>query len=207
MLASFIYRLALAFMRTLGWKFRGQKPAAKKFVLLGAPHTSNWDFFITLALIGHFDLPLRYMVKDQVFKGPWAGLLKSLGAIPIDRSKRVNVVDSTIEALQKNDNIVIGILPEGTRKRTEYWKSGFYHIAFGAGVPVVLAKVDGPTKTLTLGPSILLTGDIEADMAKIADYYKDAVAIFPDCFGPVRIKAPQETPQSSPDSAPQTDPS
>ena len=207
MLASFIYRLALAFMRALGWKFVGQKPPDKKFILLGAPHTSNWDFLITLALIGHFDLPLRYMVKDQVFKGPWAGLLRSLGAIPIDRSKRVNVVDSTIEAIQKNDSIVIGILPEGTRKRTEYWKSGFYHIAFGAGVPVVLAKVDGPSKTLTLGPSIHLTGNIEADMAKIADYYKDAVAIFPDCFGPVRLKVPAETPQSSPDSAPQTDPS
>ncbi|MBX3166023.1 MAG: lysophospholipid acyltransferase family protein [Candidatus Eremiobacteraeota bacterium] len=205
MLASFIYRLALVCMRALGWKFKGQKPSEKKFVLLGAPHTSNWDFFITLALIGHFDLPLRYMVKDQVFKGPWAGLLKSLGAIPIDRSRRVNVVDSTIEAIRKNDEIVIGILPEGTRKRTEYWKSGFYHIAFGAGVPVVLAKVDGPSKTLTLGPSLRLTGDIEADMAKIADYYKDAVAIFPDCFGPVRLKG--ETPQSSPDSAPQTDPS
>ncbi len=205
MLASFLYRLALVFMRALGWKFQGQKPPEKKFVLLGAPHTSNWDFFITLALIGQFDLPLRYMVKDQVFKGPWAGLLKSLGAIPIDRSKRVNVVDSTIEAFQKNDEIVIGILPEGTRKRTEYWKSGFYHIAFGAGVPVVLAKVDGATKTLTLGPAIMLTGDIEADMAKIADYYKDVVAIFPDCFGPVRLKG--ETPQSSPGSAPQTDPS
>lgn len=205
MLASFIYRLALVFMRALGWKFKGHKPPEKKFVLLGAPHTSNWDFFITLALIGHFDLPLRYMVKDQVFKGPWSGLLKSLGAIPIDRSRRVNVVDSTIEALVKNDEIVIGILPEGTRKRTEYWKSGFYHIAFGAGVPVVLAKVDGPSKTLTLGPSIMLTGDIEADMAKIAAYYADATAIFPECFGPVRLK--METPQSSPDSAPQTDPS
>lgn len=205
MLASFIYRLALVFMRALGWKFKGQKPPEKKFVLLGAPHTSNWDFFITLALIGYFDLPLRYMVKDQVFKGPWSGLLKSLGAIPIDRSRRVNVVDSTIEALQTHDEIVIGILPEGTRKRTEYWKSGFYHIAFGAGVPVVLAKVDGLSKTLTLGPAILLTGDIESDMAKIADYYSDAVAIFPDCFGPVRLRG--ETPQSSPDSAPQTDPS
>jgi len=207
MLASFIYRLALTFMRALGWKFVGRKPPDKKFILLGAPHTSNWDFPITLALIGHFDLPLRYMVKDQVFKWPWAGLLRSLGAIPIDRSKRVNVVDSTIEAIQKNENIVIGILPEGTRKRTEYWKSGFYHIALGAGVPVVLAKVDGPSKTLTLGPRIHLTGDIEADMAKIANYYKDAVAIFPNCFGPVRLKTAAETAQSSPDSAPQTDPS
>jgi 1-acyl-sn-glycerol-3-phosphate acyltransferase len=206
MLASFIYRLALVFMRTLGWKFQGQKPSEKKFVLLGAPHTSNWDFFITLALIGHFRLPLRYMVKDQVFRGPWSGLLKSLGAIPIDRSRRVNVVDSTIEALKTHDEIVIGILPEGTRKRTEYWKSGFYHIAYGAGVPVVLAKVDAASKTLWLGPAIYLTGDSDSDMARIADYYKGVVAIFPDCFGPVRLK-PADTPQSLPHTAPQTEPS
>lgn len=188
MLAKFINRLAYYLMRMLGWSFPGQKPPDKKFLLLGAPHTSNWDFLITLALMHHFDIPLRYMVKDQAFKGPWSGLLKSLGAIPIDRSRRVNVVDSTIEAIQSRDEIVIGILPEGTRKRTEYWKSGFYHIAHGAGIPLVLAKVDGAKKTLTLGPRIELTGDVEADMAKIADYYADAVAIFPDCFGPVRLK-------------------
>lgn len=81
MLASFIYRLALVFMRSLGWKFEGQKPAQKNLCCWGS-HTSNWDFFITLALIGHFDLPLRYMVKNQVFRGPWAGLLKSLGSHP-----------------------------------------------------------------------------------------------------------------------------
>ena len=188
MLAKIIYRLAYYLMRMLGWSFPGQKPADKKFILLGAPHTSNWDFLITLALMHHFDIPLRYMVKDQVFKGPWAGLLRSLGAIPIDRSRRVNVVEHTIEAFAKNDEIVIGILPEGTRKRTEHWKSGFYHIAVGAKVPLVLAKVDGPSKTLTLGPRIEVTGDIEADMAKIAEYYAGAVAIYPECFGPVRLK-------------------
>ncbi|MFN8614016.1 MAG: 1-acyl-sn-glycerol-3-phosphate acyltransferase [Vulcanimicrobiota bacterium] len=199
MLASFIYRLALIFMRALGWKFEGPQPVQKKFVLLGAPHTSNWDFLLTLALIGHFRLPLRYMVKNQVFRWPWAGLLKSLGAIPIDRSRRVNVVESTIEALKTYDQIVIGILPEGTRKRTEYWKSGFYHIAHGAGVPVVLARVDAASKTLRLGESFLLSGDVEADMAKIADFYKGVTAIYPDCFGPVRLK-PADNPQSSPGS-------
>lgn len=188
MLAKLIYRLAYHLMRLLGWSFPGQKPPDKKFLLIGAPHTSNWDFLLTLALIHQFDLPLRYMVKDQVFKGPWAGLLKSLGAVPIDRSRRVNVVDSTIEAIQRTPEIVIGILPEGTRKRTEYWKSGFYHIGLGAGIPLVLAKVDRPTKTVTLGPRIELTGDREADMARIAEYFADAVAIYPECFGPVRLK-------------------
>jgi 1-acyl-sn-glycerol-3-phosphate acyltransferase len=192
MLAKLIYRLAYYFMRMLGWKFPGQKPDDKKFILLGAPHTSNWDFLITLALIHHFDIPLRYMVKDQVFKGPWAGLLRSLGAIPIDRSRRVNVVENTIEAFENNDEIVIGILPEGTRKRTEHWKSGFYHIALGARVPLVLARVDGPSKTLTLGPRLEVSGDVEADMAKIAAYYEGAVAIYPECFGPVRLKPQSE---------------
>ena len=188
MLAKLINRLAYYLMRTLGWTFPGQKPPDKKFILIGAPHTSNWDFFITLALMHHFDIALRYMVKDQVFKGPWAGLLRSLGAIPIDRSRRVNVVDKTVEAFESRDQLVLGILPEGTRKRTEYWKSGFYHIALGAGVPLVLAKVNGKAKTLTLGPRIEVTGDIDADMARIAAYYEGAVAIYPECFGPVRLK-------------------
>lgn len=190
MLAKLIYRMAYWLMTTLGWSFPGQKPDDKKFILLGAPHTSNWDFVITLALMHKFDIALNFMVKDQVFRGPWAGLLRSLGAMPIDRSRRVNVVDNTIEAFQKNESMVIGILPEGTRKRTEYWKSGFYHIALGAQVPLVLAKVDGKEKTLTLGPRIEVSGDMRADMARIAAYFEGAVAIYPECFGPVRLKDP-----------------
>jgi 1-acyl-sn-glycerol-3-phosphate acyltransferase len=199
-----IYRIALKLMNLLGWRFVGQKPEDAKFVLLGAPHTTNWDFILTLALIGQFDLPLRFFVKDSVFKGPWGSWMKSLGATPIDRSRRVNVVERTIAAFQEHDRIVIGILPEGTRKRTEHWKSGFYHIAYGAGVPVVLAKVDGAKKSVELGPRLMLTGDRRADMAKIAAYYEGVVAIYPDCFGPVQLK-PGEEDQSSPDSAAKTE--
>jgi 1-acyl-sn-glycerol-3-phosphate acyltransferase len=175
-------------MKALGWRFAGERPKDPKFILLGAPHTSNWDFLLTLALMAHFDLPLRYMVKDSVFKGPWGGFFRSLGAIPIDRSKKYNRVEATIEAFRTQEKMVLGILPEGTRKRTEFWKSGFYHIAHGAGVPLVLAKVDGPNKTLTLGLRLETSGDIEADMAKIAAYYEGAQGIYPEKFGPVRLR-------------------
>lgn len=202
-----IYKLALAGMSLLGWRFLGEKPQDKKFILIGAPHTTNWDFLLTLCLIAKFDLPLRYFVKDTIFKGPFKSLLKSLGAIPIDRSRRVNMVDQTIQAFAENEEIVIGILPEGTRKRTEYWKSGFYHIAMGAGVPLILAKVDGKAKTVTLGLRLEASGDIQADMAIIADYYHGVQAIYPECFGPVRLKPETEAPpQSSPGSVPEMPP-
>jgi len=188
MLTRPIFGLALLLMRALGWRFLGEKPADSKFILLGAPHTSNWDFLLTLALVGHFDIPLRYMVKDSVFRGPWAGLLKALGGIPIDRSQRLNLVEKTIQAFQERDSLVLGILPEGTRKRTEFWKSGFYHIAHGAGVPLVRARVDGKAKTLTLGMRLQTTGDIEADMARIAAFYEGAIGIYPQNFGPVRLR-------------------
>lgn len=192
MLTRPIFRLALLLMRALGWRFSGERPGDPKFILIGAPHTSNWDFLLTLALVGHFDIPLRYMVKDSVFRGPWGGLLKALGGIPIDRSQSFNRVEKTIQAFQQRDSLVLGILPEGTRKRTEFWKSGFYHIAHGAGVPLILARVDARTRTLVLGKRLMPSGDIEADMKEIADYYEGAQGIYPENFGPVRVRPLEE---------------
>lgn len=192
MLARLIFKLSLAAMRLRGWSFAGERPADRKFLLVGAPHTSNWDFILTLALIGHFDLPLRYFTKDTIFKGPFNAFFRSLGAIPIDRSRKLNMVERSIEALKTHDEIVIGILPEGTRKRTDFWKSGFYHIAHGAGVPLVLAKVDGEAMCVSLGLRLETTGDIEADMEKIAAFYAGVKAIYPDKFGPVRVKPREE---------------
>lgn len=188
MLARILFRLGHALAAVLGWRFEGRRPPERKFVLLGAPHTSNLDFLLTLGLISEFDLPLHYMVKSSAFRGPFEPLLRSLGAVPIDRSRRASVVDRTIEAINANDDIVVGILPEGTRKRVDHWKSGFYHIARGAGVPIYLASINGPRRRVTLGPRIDATGDITEDMQPIVEFYRGVLGVHPEKTGPVRLR-------------------
>lgn len=192
MLAKFIYLLGNLMMRLRGWSFHGQTPTERKYIILGAPHTSNWDFILTMGLIYHFRVPLRYMIKDSVFKPPFGGVMRSLGGIPIDRSQHNNVVDSTIAAFQREPEIVLGILPEGTRKYVPYWKSGFYHIAHGAGVPLYLATVDGVKKRVTLAGRVETTGDIVADMKRIAVYYEGISGVVPEKGSPVRVRAQVE---------------
>ena len=189
MLARLAYKMSHLLMGMAGWSFHGETPKERKFILLGAPHTSNWDFILTLALIHHFSLPLRYMVKDSVFRWPFDHFIKSLGAIPIDRSKNNNVVEGSIQAFQDQDEIVLGILPEGTRKYTPCWKSGFYHIAHGAQVPLYLAVVDGTQKRVSLVARVETTGDIVADMEHIATFYEGIVGVTPEKGGPVRVRA------------------
>lgn len=157
-------------------------------MLLGAPHTSNLDFFLTLALIHHFDLPLRYLIKNSVFRGPLGPLIKSLGGIPVDRSRANNLVDSIVDTINSQDEMAIGVLPEGTRKYVDYWKSGFYWIALGAEIPIYPISVDGPAKRLQMGPKLTPSGDIEADVAILADFFGDTKGVNPECSGPVRVR-------------------
>lgn len=178
--------------KILGWKFVGERPPEKKVMLLGAPHTSNLDYFLTLALIHHWQLPLRYLVKNNAFKGPLAPLLKSLGGIPVDRSKSNQLVDSMVETIKAQDEIAMGVLPEGTRKYVEYWKSGFYFIAVGAEIPIYPVLVDGAEKTILMGPKMVPSGDLEGDVALLADFFGDTKGVKPEKSGPVRVRPREE---------------
>lgn len=161
-------------------------------MLLGAPHTSNLDYFLTLALIHHWQLPLRYLVKNNAFKGPLAPILKSLGGIPVDRSKSNQLVDSMVETIKAQDEIAMGVLPEGTRKYVEYWKSGFYFIAVGAEIPIYPVLVDGAEKTILMGPKMVPSGDLEGDVALLADFFGDTKGVKPEKSGPVRVRPREE---------------
>lgn len=167
-------------------------------MILGAPHTSNLDYFLTLALIHHYKLPLRYLIKNNIFKGPMAPLLKSLGGIPVDRNKSNRLVTNIIRTIQEQDEIAMGVLPEGTRKYVDYWKSGFYYIAEGAGVPIYPILVDGARKRLLMGPKLVTTGDIEADVAILAKFFGDTKGVIPENSGPVRVKPPRERTEKEP---------
>lgn len=188
MFIRFLCYLSHVLVRALGWRITGERPQERKVMILGAPHTSNLDYFLTLALIHHFRLPLRYLIKDQVFRGPWAPLLRSLGGIPVDRSKANNLVEGIINTIKAQDEIAIGVLPEGTRKYVPYWKSGFYHIATGAEIPIYPVSVDGPNKHLHMGPSLIPSGDIEADMELLANFFGDIKGVVPENSAPIRLK-------------------
>jgi 1-acyl-sn-glycerol-3-phosphate acyltransferase len=163
-----------------GWTEERMIPVERKFVVIAAPHTSNWDFPYFLGLAQQLDLPLSFMGKKSLFRWPFAGVMKELGGIPVDRSKSVNMVDQMIAEFKKRDTFMLTIAPEGTRGKVREWKTGFYHIAMGAGVPLVCGLMDYKRKRGGLGPAIWPTGDYEKDMAKVAEYYRSCTPRHPE---------------------------
>lgn len=165
-------------------------PPEKKYVALAVPHTSNWDGLLLVGLLQSIGLQMEWMVKDSWVKGPLGPVLRRVGAVGINRSKHTNVVDQMVAEFGKRDSFVLGIPPEGTRSRAEYWKSGFYHIARGADVPVVPGYLDFGRKRAGLGPALRLTGDVRADMDKIRAFYegKDPKPYDASKFGPLRLR-------------------
>jgi len=165
-------KLSLLFFKTNGWKAVGTKPALLKCVVIAAPHTSNWDFVYTICLAFIFRLNPVIMMKDSWFKGPMGPMFRWLGALPIDRSQTNNVVAQSIKKFQQRKRLILVVPPSGTRKRVFYWKTGFYHIAHGSAVPIVLGFLDYRLKVGGFGPTLMPTGDLEVDMVTIRDFYR-----------------------------------
>ena len=164
---------SVCFLRLAGWKVEGSLPAgAQKSVLIAAPHTSNWDLPYTLMVAFALRLNIYWMGKEQLFKPPFRGLMMWLGGIPVAREKSSNVVAASVQAIAQVDGPVQLIVPpEGTRDKTRYWKTGFYYIALGAQVPIVMAYMDYTKKISGLGPVFAPSGDLDADMATIKSFY------------------------------------
>ena len=193
----------------LRWRFYGEIPDAPKYVAIVAPHTSNWDFFILFMASRAIDLPFpNFAAKHTVFKGPIAWMLEKVGGIPINRTQRYNVVQQLVDAYNSHEKMILGITPEGTRSKSEYWRSGFYHIARGAGIPLVLIWIDYPTKTAGIMPVALPTGDVEADMASIRAFYAGCRGRHPELQSEARLRPttatnlePQQPPTDKPPKA------
>lgn len=183
---SHVFRLlALIGLKLTGWKAEGSKPeGVNKFVLIAAPHTSNWDFPVTLAIAFALNIKIYWMGKDSLFKGPMGPIMRWLGGIAVDRSKPGGLVASTVDTFNAAERLIVTIPPEGTRKKVTTWKTGFYHIAHGAGVPVVLGYLDFTEKRGGLGPAFYTTGDLEADMTRIKAFYAPIRGKRPDQFHP-----------------------
>ncbi len=173
-------RIALLFFKLAGWKSQGRKPDISRYVIIAAPHTSNWDFIYTLCLTFIYRIKPVIMMKDAWFRWPLGPLFRWLGVIPIDQSKSNNVVAQSIAHFNQSKNMILVLAPAGTRKRARQWRTGFYYIATGAGVPIVLGFLDYRRKIGGIGPTIHPTGDLEADMTVIQSFYKDIAGKHPE---------------------------
>lgn len=165
-------RLSVSTLHLMGWRVSGEKPKIDKYVIIAAPHTSNWDFPITLMVCFAMRLPIYWVGKASLFPWPIGWLMRWLGGIPVDRSKVNNLVQGTIDSFNRTQRLTVVVPPEGTRGKVTHWKTGFYYIAQGAGVPVALAFLDFKEKIGGIGPIFQPTGDIEADMQEIQKFYK-----------------------------------
>ena len=164
---------SIAFLRMTGWKVEGQlPPGVHKSVLIAAPHTSNWDLPYTLMAAFALGLQVRWMGKSSIFRFPFGALMRWLGGISVNREQSTNLVAASAERLrQASGALHLVVPPEGTRSKTRYWKTGFYYIALGAQVPIVMAYMDYSQKRAGLGPLFTPTGDIERDMVAIKAFY------------------------------------
>jgi 1-acyl-sn-glycerol-3-phosphate acyltransferase len=165
--------LAHFFMRLRGWKVVGDAPVHKKYVLIAAPHTSNYDFPLMLGSTLILKMNLHWMGKASLFSFPTGALARWLGGIAINRSTSNNTVEATVKVFDDAEELVIVIPPEGTRAAVTEWKTGFYHIAYQAKVPIVLGYVDTVSKTSGFGNSFIPTGDFDKDMIEIRAFYQD----------------------------------
>ncbi len=179
--------LAYRWLRLLGWEFQGEIPPFPKFVAVGAPHTSNWDFVLFLAALHHFGLRARFLAKRGIFKWPFGYLFRALGGIPVGGPRPRGVVPEAVAEFEKSDEMILVIAPEGTRYRAPHWKTGFAAIAEEAGVPIVLAGIDFPTRTVAIGPTIHYDGDLEALIAVAREFYADKRGLHPARQGAVGL--------------------
>lgn len=175
-----IFRLiSNTIMRLVGWRVDGQLPDLPKFIIVGAPHTSNWDFVLFLGIIFRLKADVRYMGKAELFRPPYGWFFYWCGGIPVDRKKSTGLVEQMVEAFNRSERLILVIAPEGTRHHVTEWKRGFYHIAKSAGIPIVMAKVDGKQKIAHVGETYHLTEDMEADMTAIQNAFQGLTGINP----------------------------
>lgn len=172
--AKISQKVAEYMLNAMGWKTVGEVPNISKAVIIGAPHTSNIDGLYTIPALLALDIDIKIMGKKQLFQVPiLAQFLRWAGIIPIDRSKKGSVLQSTIERFKSSEQLFIGLAPEGTRKYTEQWKTGFYYLALGANVPIIPVALDYASKELRFLPVFYPSGDIEKDLPILYSYYKD----------------------------------
>lgn len=171
-LSRWVRSAMIAWYRRHGWAAQGALPPDRKFVLIGAPHTSNWDFLVFVGTIDALGRSVHFMGKDSLFRWPAGGFMRALGGVPVNRKARKDMVQQMADQFAARDDFILVIAPEGTRGPTVGWKTGFYHIALAAGVPIVCAGPDYALRRGVIGPVVRPTGDYAADMAPVFAFFR-----------------------------------
>lgn len=164
--------LGHAVLRLLGWRIEGNFPDLPKFLIIVAPHSSNWDWVIGMAAVLALRVDAHYVAKHTLFWGPLGPLTRWLGGIAVDRRASHGLVAQIAQSYRQRSQLIIGMTPEGTRKQVAQWKTGFYHIARAAQVPVVPAYFDYPSKVVGIGAPMELGPDVEAEVARCRAFYQ-----------------------------------
>jgi 1-acyl-sn-glycerol-3-phosphate acyltransferase len=181
-------RLARWLLHLTGWQLVGERPQCDHYVLIAAPHTSNWDFPMMLMFAAAFDIKVTWMAKHSLFYPPFGWFMRAMGGMPIIRHKNQNVVSAMIEAFETVPHLVLMVPAEGTREKSEYWKSGFYHIARQAAVPIVPSFLDYGSKRGGFGPARVVTDSVQNDMQYFRGFYAGMQGKILGQFSPVRLR-------------------
>jgi 1-acyl-sn-glycerol-3-phosphate acyltransferase len=180
--------LGALFLRLAGWRVQGHIPPwVHQAVVIAAPHTTNWDLPYMLAVSWVLGIRPRWLGKRELFGAPFGWLMRWLGGIPVDRSKRGNLVEEAAKTFRETDGLFLVVPPSGTRSRAPHWKSGFYHIARTARVPVVCSFLDYDRKVGGIGPVFVPSGDMGADMDRLRVFYREIRGKYPEHETPVRL--------------------
>lgn len=175
-------------LKIIGWKVVSEHSSYSKCILIGAPHTSNWDFPLTLLSVWALGVRFSWVAKHTMFVGPFGYIFKKLGGIPVDRKVRSGFLKSMVESFEENQELILAIAPEGTRSWTDHWKAGFYTIATKADLDICLGFIDYPSKTVGLGPLLKPSGNVEADFMKLREFYKDKTGKFPEKQSTIKLR-------------------
>lgn len=175
-------------LRLGGWSFEGSVPRLRRYVLIAAPHTSNWDFVLMMAMAFALDIPISWFGKSSLFHSPLGWLFRALGGISADRDRSTNLVEQSVARFAADQDLVLVVPAEATRAAGTQWRSGFYHIARLANVPIVLGYLDYARKKGGLGLAVRPSGDVRADMDRIREFYADKRGRYPELFTTPRLR-------------------
>ena len=182
------YWVGRATLDLLGWDVEGAAPTQDKYVIIAAPHTTSWDLPVTLGVAWVLGIDANWAGKHSLFEGPFGWFFKSIGGVSIDRRAKLDQVQQLVNMFHEREKMVLVIAPEGTREATGYWKSGFYWIARGAGVPIALGYLDYKRKRSGVGDAFVPGDDLEADVERIRAFYSTVSGKYPERFTNIRFR-------------------
>ncbi len=186
-------KLSQLILKLFGWRLDINLPDTQRYVIIGYPHTSNWDFVLGMLAKWALNVPLNWVAKHSIFWGPFRPLFISMGGVPLDRKTTQGFIQKNIALFQARDKFILGLMPEGTRSKVDHLRTGFYYIAHGAQVPIALAYFDYPKKVVGIGKVLIPSGDIHSDFEIIKAFYQDKVGCRPELQGNLCIITSRES--------------